>query len=71
VAWNETLLTMDLCFDDWEEQMKKRKDGKREVTVDSIVSLTLKVRHTYGLFALGADRGSIDCSPGADKRHIR
>lgn len=33
--------TLDACFEDWEERM--RKAGVREVRVDSIVQLTLKV----------------------------
>ena len=34
--------TMDLCFEDWQNKM--RQSGQREVRIDSVVQLTLKVR---------------------------
>lgn len=34
--------TMDLCFEDWQNKM--RQLGQREVRIDSVVQLTLKVR---------------------------
>ena len=41
LAWENTMKTMDLCFDDWQNKM--RQSGTREVKVDSVVQLTLKV----------------------------
>ena len=41
LAWENTMKTMDLCFEDWEDKMQK--SGKREVKVESVVQLTLKV----------------------------
>lgn len=42
LAWENTMRTLDLCFESWEEEIKA--SGKREVRSDKIVQLTLKVR---------------------------
>lgn len=41
LAWENTMKTMELCFEDW--QSKMRRSGRREVKIDSVVQLTLKV----------------------------
>ena len=42
LAWENTMKTLDLCFESWEEEMKA--SGKREIRADKVVQLTLKVR---------------------------
>lgn len=41
LAWENTMKTLDLCFESWDEEMKA--SGKREVRSDKIVQLTLKL----------------------------
>ena len=40
-AWDETMKTMDACFEDWDVQ--RSASGSQDVVVDSLVKLTLKV----------------------------
>lgn len=48
--------TMELCFEDWESKM--RQSGKREIKVESVVRLTLKVPQPLANVWYLADRCS-------------
>lgn len=41
LAWQNTMKTLDLCFEDWRSQMES--SGQRKVRTSNVVQLTLKV----------------------------